>query len=67
MVWIDDDRRVVPEGMISYAWVDIETQQPYTRLNDARVLTRQFLFALRFNASLEINYRNFSFTRALRA
>lgn len=65
-VWIDDDRGLVPDGTISYAWGDIDTQQTYARLNDAWILTRQFLFARRFDASLEINYRNFSVTHAQR-
>ncbi len=67
MAWIDDDRAVVPEGTISYAWGDIETEQTYARLNDAWILTRQFLFARRFDASLEINYHDFTFTHARQA
>lgn len=60
-LWIDDARGTVPEGTISYAWGDIDTQQTYTRLNNAWILTRQLLAARRFDASLELEYRNFVF------
>jgi hypothetical protein len=64
--WIDDDRAIIPEGTISYAWGNIDTRQTYTRLNNAWILTRQFLYTPRFDASLEIEYRNFTFTHGLR-
>ncbi len=62
-LWIDDARGVVPQGTISYAWGDIDTQQTYTRLNHAWILTRQLLAARRFDASLELEYRNFVVAR----
>lgn len=64
-MWIDDDRGVIPEGTLNYVWGDVDVEQTYARLNDAWVMTRQFLYTRRFDASLEIDYRNFSFTHAL--
>ena len=59
--WVDYDRGLVTEGTVAYDWGTLETEQLYAQNEGAWVLTRQYLVAPRFNASMEIVYSNFRF------
>jgi hypothetical protein len=61
--WINYDRGLITEGRLEYSWGAIETEQRYTRMNGAWVLTRQLLHSSRFEATLEVAYSNFRFAR----
>jgi hypothetical protein len=59
--WIDFDRGLLVEGTVEYSWGSIDTEQRYTRMESAWMLTYQYLHSARFDASMEIVYSNFSF------
>lgn len=59
--WVDYDRGLVTEGTVRYPWGDLDTQQHYTQLSGAWVLTYQYLYTERWSASMEVFYRNFKF------
>lgn len=59
IVWVDYDRGFLTEGTLVYPWGSLEVQQEYARLDGSWVVTRQYLYTSRFNASLEISYNNF--------
>jgi hypothetical protein len=61
IAWVDYDRGTISEGIINYAWGEMDTKQTYDRINDALVLTRQLLYAPHYDASLEIAYSHFGF------
>jgi hypothetical protein len=57
--WIDFDRGLLVEGTVGYSWGTIDTEQSYQRMGAMWVLTHQYLYAGRFNASVEIVYTHF--------
>jgi hypothetical protein len=59
IVWVDYERGLLTEGTLVYPWGSIEVEQEYASLNGGWVVTRQYIYTSRFNASLEISYRNF--------
>lgn len=59
--WIDYDRGLVTEGTVQYAWGNLDTEQHYTQLLGAWVLTYQYLSTERFGASMEVFYSSFKF------
>ncbi|HKV43553.1 MAG TPA: hypothetical protein VJT32_02575 [bacterium] len=61
--WVDYERGLVTEGTVDFTWGSIDSEQQYGRVNGALVLTHQYLYAPRFDASLEIFYSNFRFAR----
>ncbi len=61
--WIDYDRGLITDGRLDYSWGAVETEQRYTRVDSSWVLARQLIHSNRFEATLEIAYSNFRFTR----
>lgn len=61
--WVDYERGLVTDGTIDFTWGKIDTEQRYTRINGAWVLTYQLLNSPRFDATLEIRYSNVRFAR----
>jgi len=61
--WIDYDRGLVTDGSVEYAWGTLETEQRYTQIAGAWVLSYQFLEVPRFDASMEVFYSHFQFAR----
>lgn len=59
--WVDYDLGLVPEGTVEYTWGTIDTEQKYAQVEGAWVLTYQYLYTPRFDASLEVVYSNFRF------
>lgn len=59
--WVDYARGLVVEGTVEYPWGTLETQQDYTRIGGAWILTHQYLSAPRFGASMEVFYSNVRF------
>lgn len=59
MAWVDYDRGLVTSGTAEYGWGRLDAEQRFTRMNDAWILTHQYLYAPKFDASLEIDYTNF--------
>jgi len=59
--WVDYDRGLVPEGTVEYAWGTIDTEQKYMQVSEAWVLSYQYLYTPRFDASMEVFYSNFHF------
>ena len=57
--WIDFDRGLLVEGPVGYSWGTIDTEQSYHRMGAMWVLTHQYLYAGRLNASVEIVYTHF--------
>ncbi len=61
--WINYDRGLITDGRLDYSWGTVETEQRYTRANGSWVLTHQLLHSSRFEATLEVVYSNFRFSR----
>ncbi len=59
--WIDFDHGLLVEGTVGYSWGSIDTEQSYARMERMWILTYQYLYTARFNASMEIVYSNFRF------
>ena len=59
VVWVDYDRGFLTEGTLIYPWGSIDVEQEYARLNGGWVLTRQYIYTSRFNASMMVSYNNF--------
>lgn len=59
MAWVDYDRGLVTSGTAEYGWGRLDTQQQFTRINGTWILTHQYLYTPKFDASLEIDYTNF--------
>ena len=59
IVWVDYDRGLLTDGTLVYPWGSLDVRQEYTRLDGDWVVTHQYLYTSRFNASLEISYKNF--------
>ncbi len=59
IVWVDYDKGLLTDGTLVYPWGSLDVQQEYARLAGDWVVTRQYLYTSRFNASLEISYKNF--------
>lgn len=57
--WIDFDHGLLVEGTVGYSWGSIDTEQSYRRMGSMWILLHQYLYAGRFNTSLEILYSNF--------
>ncbi len=51
----------MPEGTVEYAWGTIDTEQKYMQVSEAWVLSYQYLYTPRFDASMEVFYSNFHF------
>jgi hypothetical protein len=60
--WIDYDRAVWEEGILTYSWGRVETKQKYTRVQDAWVLNYQYLYSEKYRSSLEVVFSNFQFS-----
>lgn len=61
--WIEYGHGFITEGTLEYDWGTVDTEQRYTRVNGAWVLTYQILRSARFDATLEVFYSNFRFAR----
>jgi hypothetical protein len=61
--WIDYARGLWDEGTLTYSWGEVNTKQKYARIQSAWVLTYQYLYSKRFDASLEVVYRNLRFAQ----
>lgn len=61
--WIDYEKGLWDEGTITYSWGEVNTKQKYTRIQNAWVLTYQYLYSKRFDASLEVVYSNLRFAQ----
>jgi len=61
--WIDYEKGLWDEGTITYSWGEVNTKQKYTRIRNAWVLTYQYLYSKRFDASLEVVYSNLRFAQ----
>lgn len=61
--WVDYERGLVTDGLLEYTWGTVDTEQRYARVQGAWMLTYQYLYTSRFDASLEILYSNFRFAR----
>jgi hypothetical protein len=61
--WIDYDQGLWDEGTLTYSWGQVETKQKYTRLENAWVLTYQYLYSKQYDASLEAVFSNFQFVQ----
>jgi len=59
--WIDYDEGLWEEGTLTYSWAQVETKQKYMRLENAWVLTYQYLYSKKYDASLEAVFSNFQF------
>lgn len=59
--WIDYERGLLVEGTVKYAWGSIDNEQSYARMENMWMLTYQYLYTARFDASMEILYNNFRF------
>ncbi len=59
IVWVDYDRGLLTEGTLTYRWGSLDVEQEYARLNEGWVVTRQYVYTSRFDASMEISYKNF--------
>ena len=59
--WIDYDAGLWLQGTLTYSWGQVDSKQDYTRLRNAWVLTYQYLYSKRYDASLEVVYSNFQF------
>jgi hypothetical protein len=59
--WVDYDRGLWDEGTITYSWGEVTTKQKYARMQNAWVMTYQYLYSKRFDASLEVVYSDFRF------
>ncbi|HLW61592.1 MAG TPA: hypothetical protein VKV57_16950 [bacterium] len=60
--WIDFDQGLLAEGTVRYFWGSIDTKQRYTRMQRIWMLTYQYLYSPRFNASMEILYSHILFS-----
>jgi hypothetical protein len=61
--WIDYDEGLWTEGTLTYSWGQVETKQKYVRLENAWVMTYQYLYSKQYDASLEAVFSNFQFAR----
>ncbi len=59
--WIDYERGLITEGTVEYAWGNLDTEQRYSQVGGAWVLSYQYLFAPQVGASMEVAYSNFRF------
>lgn len=59
IVWVDYERGLLTEGTLVYTWGSLDVSQDYMPLNGAWVVTRQYIYTSRFDASLEVSYKNF--------
>lgn len=59
VVWVDYDRGLLTEGTLIYPWGSIDVEQEYAPLNGGWVLTHQYIYTSRFNASMKVSYNNF--------
>ena len=59
IVWVDYERGLLTEGTLNYAWGSLDVSQEYMPLNGAWVVTRQYIYTSRFDASLEVSYNNY--------
>jgi hypothetical protein len=62
--WIDYERGLFTDGTLQYDWGTVDSEQHYSQLNGAWLLTYQFLRTSRYGATLEIEYSNFHFARS---
>jgi hypothetical protein len=58
-VWVDYDRGLLLEGTLTYRWGTVDFEQEYGPFNGGWVLTHQYIYTSRFNASVEVTYTNF--------
>jgi hypothetical protein len=61
MAWVDYERGLVTDGFLEYSWGTIDTEQRYSRVQGAWMVVYQYLYASRFDASLEVSYSDFRF------
>lgn len=59
IVWVDYDRGLLTEGTLIYPWGTIDVEQEYAQLNGGWVLSQQYIYTSRFDASMRISYNNF--------
>jgi hypothetical protein len=59
--WIDYDQGLWQEGTLTYSWAEVDVKMKYTRLENAWVLTYQYLYSKKYDASLEAVFSNFQF------
>ena len=59
--WIDYYEGLWGEGTLTYSWAQVETKQKYMRLQNTWVLTYQYLYSKKYDASLEAVFSNFQF------
>ena len=59
IVWVDYERGLLPEGTLVYTWGSLDVSQEYMPLLGAWVVTRQYIYTSRFDAWLEVSYKNF--------
>lgn len=59
--WVDFNRGLLVEGTVRYAWGDIDNEQSYARMRNTWMLTYQYLYAARFDTSMEVLYSHFRF------
>jgi hypothetical protein len=59
IVWVDYERGLLTEGTLVYTWGSLDVSQEYMQLDGAWVVTRQYIYTSRFDASLEVSYRNY--------
>ena len=57
--WVDYDRGLVTSGTAEYPWGRLDAEQRFTRINETWILTHQYLYTPKYDASLEIDYTNF--------
>ena len=57
--WVDYDRGLVTSGTAEYAWGRLDAEQRFTQMNQTWILTHQYLYTPKYDASLEIDYTNF--------
>lgn len=61
--WVDYDKGLWDEGTITYSWGEVDTKQKYAFMQNAWVLSYQYLYSKRFGASLEVVYSDLRFAR----
>lgn len=59
VAWVDYDRGLVTSGTAEYGWGRLDAEQRFTRINETWILTHQYVYTPKYDASLEIDYTNF--------
>ena len=60
--WFDYDEGVWEEGTLTYSWGQVDTRLKYTYLENTWMLTYQYLYSKKYDASLEAVFSNFQFS-----